>query len=245
MKGVILSINPDVTLVDVTHAVTPQDIRQGALALLDTTPRFPVASIHVCVVDPGVGSERRIICAEIGGRFYVAPDNGLLSYLTRCEPPTRVATIANPRYQLASPSKTFHGRDIMAPAAAHLSLGTDIGDFGPPAENLVGLDWPAVVVEDGRVTAAVIARDSFGNLITNVEQSDLAELANRESIVIHCGGRLIAGIVDTYSRRPPGTLVALFGSTGRLEIAVVNGSAAELLRVEVGAGVTVGPDVPQ
>jgi S-adenosyl-L-methionine hydrolase (adenosine-forming) len=244
MKGVILSINPAVSLVDITHAVPPQDVAQGALALMDATPRFPLGSIHVCVVDPGVGTERKIVCAEIGGRLYVAPDNGLLGHLIRGAPPTRVVLITNTLYQLPTPSMTFHGRDIMAPAAAHLSLGTDIEALGPPAGGLVQLDWPTVVVENGRIAASVITRDSFGNLITNIERGDFAAMDSRESAIVHCGGRAITGIVSTYSQQPPGTVVALFGSSGRLEIAVVNGNAAEELNVWVGDPVTVALDTP-
>ncbi len=244
MKGVILTINPAVSLVDVTHAVPPQDIGQGALVLLDTTPRFPLGSIHVCVVDPGVGTNRKIVCAEIDGRFFVAPDNGLLSHLVRGTPPARVVAITNTLYQLPAPSMTFHGRDIMAPAAAHLSLGTDIEALGPPAGGLVQLDWPTVVVENGRVAASVITRDSFGNLITNVERGDLAGMANNESAIVHCGGRAIRGIVGTYSQQPPGVVVALFGSSGRLEIAMVNGNAAEELNVQVGDPVTLALNAP-
>jgi S-adenosylmethionine hydrolase len=239
MKGVILSINPKVTLVDITHAVPPQDVRQGALALADTTTRFPDGSIHVCVVDPGVGTDREIVCAEIDRRYYVAPDNGVLSYLTRTKAPTRVVALSARRYWLSTPSSTFHGRDIMAPVAAHLSLGTAPVNFGRLAGGLVELDWPAAIVEKGCIKGAVIARDSFGNLITNLERGDFAEMASRETAEVRCGGRQIPGIIDTYAQQSPGAVVALFGSSGRLEIAVVNGSAAEQLPVEIGDAVLV------
>jgi S-adenosylmethionine hydrolase len=236
MKGVILSINPEAVLVDVTHAIPPQDIRQGALVLAEVTPRFPKSSIHVCVVDPGVGTGREIVCAEIAGRFYVAPDNGLLSRLAADDPAARIVALTNPAYWQASVSATFHGRDIMAPVAAHLSLGVGLDDLGHHVEReeLVQLDWPQVRVEAGRITGAIIAIDAFGNLITNIVADVLPIAVNRNLVVVQCGGTTINGLTRTYGEREPGSCIALFGSGGNLEIAVVNGNASAALQTKIG-----------
>jgi S-adenosylmethionine hydrolase len=239
IKGVILSIQPQAVLVDITHAVAPQDIRQGALVLEDVTPRFPEGSIHVAVVDPGVGTDRPILAAEIGRRYYIAPDNGLLGRLFGAAPTARMVSLTRPEFWLPSVSATFHGRDIIAPVAAHLSLGTALEEMGQACDRITQLPWPRVAVEKHRVAGEVIAIDTFGNLITNISQEVLTAVDVADLAAVHCGGRTISGLVATYGRCPPGTLIALIGSSNRLEIAVVNGSAAVELRAEAGDPVTV------
>jgi S-adenosylmethionine hydrolase len=239
MKGVILSINPAATVVDVTHAVPPQDVRQGALVLGDVTPRFPAGSIHIAVIDPGVGTERQIIGAEIAGHFYVAPDNGLLARLAADDPGRRQVALTNREYHLPEISATFHGRDIMAPVAAHLSLGTCLDDLGPPVQTLVPLPWPEVAADGNQISGSILTKDVFGNLITNIDASHVARLGRLDALTVHCGGRTIRGLVRTYGQRPAGSLVALFGSSGRLEIAVVNGNAATHLDAKTGDSVAV------
>ncbi len=243
IKGVILAIQPQAALVDISHAIAPQDIRQGALVLEDVTPRFPAGSIHVAVVDPGVGTERRILAAEIGGRYYIAPDNGLLSRVSSAVPAARMVALTRAEYWLPTVSATFHGRDIMAPVAAHLSLGTLLEDLGQPCDRMTQLPWPRVAVEKQRVGGEILAIDSFGNLITNISQDVLEAVGLANSAWVQCGGRTIKGVVAAYGQCPPGTLVALIGSHGRLEIAVVNGSAAVELRAEVGDPVAVAQTV--
>lgn len=239
IKGVILSIQPQAALVDLTHAIAPQDIRQGALVLEDVSPHFPAGSIHVAVVDPGVGTDRRILAAEIGGRYYIAPDNGLLGRLFIAAPAARLVTLTRPEYWLPAVSATFHGRDIMAPVAAHLSRGIALDELGQSCDQITQLPWPQVAVEKHRVMGEIIAIDSFGNLISNISQDVLAKIGVDDFAMVHCGGRSISGLAATYGRCPPGSLIALIGSSGRLEIAVVNGSAAVALRAEVGDPVTV------
>lgn len=239
IKGVILSIHPMAVLVDVTHSIAPQDVRQGALVLEDVTPRFPVGSIHVAVVDPGVGTDRRILAAEIGRRYYVAPDNGLLGRLLVSDPAARVVALTKPEFWLPDVSATFHGRDVLAPVAAHLSLGTALDDVGEACDQPVQLSWPQVAVEKQRLLGEVIAIDTFGNLITNIPPDVLAAAGAPDAATVQCGGRTISGIVAAYGQRRPGTLVALAGSSHRLEIAVVNGNAAVELRAGVGDAVSV------
>jgi S-adenosylmethionine hydrolase len=239
IKGVILALQPQAVLVDLTHSIPPQDIRQGALVLEDVTPRFPAGSIHVAVVDPGVGTSRRILAAEIGGRYYIAPDNGLLGRLLNAAAPARMVSLTRREYWLPTVSATFHGRDIMAPAAAHLSLGTSLEELGQPCDRIAQLPWPRVAVEKHRVVGEIIAIDSFGNLISNISQDVLAAVGTADSATVHCGGRTLSGLAATYGQSPTGTLLALIGSSNRLEIALVNGSAAVELRAEVGDAVTV------
>jgi S-adenosylmethionine hydrolase len=239
MKGVILSINPAVTLVDVTHSVPPQSVRQGALLLAEATGRFPEGTIHVCVVDPGVGTDRHIVYAEFGGQKYIAPDNGVLTEVMQHAPVGRAVVVTNARYRLPQVSMTFHGRDIMAPAAAHLSLGLAPEELGPPAPGLTSADRPAVVVQPRRISGHVVLVDSFGNLISTIRQGDLAGIANWDQAQVHCGGWHVQGIIRAYAQRSAGSAVALIGSSGRLEIAVVNGSACRELRAGVGDEVVI------
>ena len=239
IKGVILSIQAPAVLVDITHDVAPQDVRQAALVLEDATPRFPPGSIHVAVVDPGVGTDRRVLAAEIGGRYYVAPDNGLLGRFFARGPAARVVALTKREYWLPAVSATFHGRDILAPVAAHLSLGAALDELGEAWDQPVQLSWPQVAVEKHRLQGEIIAIDTFGNLISNISQDLIAAARPAEAAVVQCGGRTISGIVAAYGQRPPGTLIALVGSSNRLEIAIVNGNAAVELRTQVGDGVSV------
>lgn len=239
MKGVILSIARDVDLVDVSHGIAPQNIREGAVVLADTTPRFPPASLHVAVVDPGVGTTRRIVYAEIGEQRYIAPDNGLLSLLARREEPRRVIVVENEAYWLREPSQTFHGRDIMAPVAAHLAGGLAAEKLGPPQNGVVMLEWSEPRRSSSSVTGEVLFIDSFGNVITNIGREDVAPLAEPASLVVDCGGHQIRGLVPTYGAALAGEIIALFDSQGRLEIANVGGSAANELHLEAGEAVVV------
>jgi S-adenosylmethionine hydrolase len=232
MKGVILGINPDATILDVTHDVPAQNVMAGAIALRDATRYFPEDSIHVAVVDPGVGSARRIAYAEIDKRHYLAPDNGLLSLLTRECPPARLIEVTRRELFRDTVSSTFHGRDIFAPVAARLSLGLNPGELGPPLPALTMLEWPSPVRESETITGRVTHVDGFGNAITNVHQSDLAALANGPLEVL-VAGHVIAGTCTTYSYRPPGELIALVGSSGYLEVAIVNGSAAREIGLKI------------
>jgi S-adenosylmethionine hydrolase len=239
MKGVLLTLNAEANIVDITHSVPAQDVRQGALVLQQVTPQFPRGAIHVAVVDPGVGTERRIVAGSIDGRLYVAPDNGLLSLITRHHRPTRMVEVANPKYWLADVSSTFHGRDIMAPVAASLGLDVELSEFGPPIHDLLELDWPELEVEERLIRGSVVSFDSFGNLITDITARHLDELGDWTQLRVQCGAHRVIGLVKTYAQRPNDSLAALIGSSGLLELAVVNGNAAKKLGVRVGDEVTV------
>lgn len=238
MKGVMLSINPAATIVDLTHAIPGQDIRAGALVLEEVAGRFPPGTIHVAVVDPGVGTDRAIVCARIDQRVYVCPDNGLLSRLTLGSRPSSVLRIENADYWRHPVSATFHGRDIMAPVAAQLSLGLDPARLGPPHDGLVTLEWPTPRATAGGIEGHVLRIDSFGNLITNIRGAMLAE-APGESVRVECKGHAAVAHVRCYAQGRTGALVSLIGSSDWLELAVMGGNAAEALHVAPGEPVLV------
>jgi len=239
MKGVILGINPLVDIVDVTHAVPPQDIARAGVIIDEIARVFPAGTIHVAVVDPGVGSQRSIIAAEASGQRFLAPDNGLLGAVLARAAPQRIHCVTREQFWRVPVSATFHGRDVFAPVAAHWSLGVDLAEFGPPIDPAALVRLAAV--EPRQLGAALVgcveAVDSFGNLITNVTESQLA--GERGSLCVLIAGQRIAGISRCYSDCPPRTLLALIGSSGRLEIAVNSGSAAKLLSAGTGTEVRV------
>ena len=239
MRGVILSINPRANVVDITHAIPAQDIRTGAIVLEDATVWFPPGTIHVAVVDPGVGGERQIVYAEIGDQRYVAPDNGLLGRLALRTKPTRIIAVREAGHWLPRVSTTFHGRDIMAPVAARLSLGLPPERLGPAADRLVQLSWKEALVLPGKIQGSVLSVDSFGNLITDITEAMLAAAPRDETVRITCDEHETLGIFRAYSDQPASTLIALVGSSGRLELAIVDDSAAAMLGIGPGAPVTV------
>ena len=239
MKGVIMSINPNATIVDITHAVPAQDIRQGALALAETARWFPAETIHVAVVDPGVGTARRILYAGFGTQHYIAPDNGLLSRLALAASPSTIIHVSDPQFWLPTVSATFHGRDVMAPVAARLSLGLEPARLGAAVGEMVQLQWPEASVTGKRIEGAVQAIDSFGNLVTNITADKLIHVPHGEETTIVCDEHETRGIFAAYADQPEMTLIALVGSSGNLELAIVGDSAAIMLGVAVGAPVTV------
>jgi S-adenosylmethionine hydrolase len=237
MKGVMLSINPAATIVDLTHAIPPQDVREAALVWEEVAGRFPPGTVHVAVIDPGVGSERALVCARIGHQWFVCPDNGLLSRLTQNTWPTSVFRLEDPEYWLHPVSATFHGRDIMAPVAARLTLGLDPSRLGPPHANLVTLDWPTPVLLPGRIEGHVLRIDSFGNVITDIPAAMLAD-APVERLHVVCNGQPSEAHVRCYAHGRPGVVVSLIGSSDRLELALARGRAADYLHANVGDAVT-------
>jgi S-adenosyl-L-methionine hydrolase (adenosine-forming) len=240
MKGVILSINPAATIVDLSHDIPPQDIRRAALLLDDSADWFPPETIHVAVIDPGVGTDRALVYARIGRQQFLAPDNGLLSRLAARTPPQKLIRLADPAYWLEHISNTFHGRDILAPVAARLAAGLDPDRLGPPLERLATLDWLEARAKPNRIDGAVIEVDSFGNLITNITADMIAGRPTDRRACIVCNIYETWGIYHVYAEQASGTLVALIGSSGRLELAIVRDNASERLGISVGAPVTVG-----
>ena len=239
LKGVILSNNPEVRLVDISHSIAPQQILQAAQVLEETTPLFPPETIHLAVVDPGVGTSRAIVYVEIGQQRYVCPDNGLLGLLANRQRPSKIIRITSERFFRQPVAPTFHGRDIMAPVAAQLSLGLDPTELGPPAETLEQLDWPGAEQLANSIQGEIVSVDSFGNLITNITRDMLADVPTDLSVTIRCDSHETMGIFATYAEQPAMTLVAVIGSGDKLELAIVEESAAAMLGISVGTAVEV------
>lgn len=236
VKGVILGINPAARLVDLTHAVPPQDILRGALALEAAYRFFPRGTVHLAVVDPGVGGARRPVALVADGHYFVGPDNGLLGFLLG-SPGVVAVALTNPAYHRAPTSRTFHARDIFAPVAARCSLGVPLQHFGPVVRRLARLSWPRARRVGRRVAGQILLADRFGNLLTNLAEADLP--AAPRACVVEIGGVRIEGVGGTYGERPAGVLGAVIDSSGRLEVFVREGSARERLRVGPGAPVSV------
>ena len=236
MKGVALGLVPDVQIVDVSHSIAPQNVLEGAFVLAGLADSFPSGTVHLAVVDPGVGTERRLLAVSVADQWFVAPDNGLLSGVVRGREVVGIWEITNQALWRSRVSSTFHGRDIMAPSAAHLMLGRCPDELGPRRQKLISLANFEPRVDDHGIVGEVIYRDAFGNLITNVAASRLTE-STASSWSIEIAGETIEGVIRTYGEKPPGTVVAVAGSSGWIEIAVVNGDAARSLIA--GPGMTV------
>jgi S-adenosylmethionine hydrolase len=236
LKGVLLDLAPGTQLVDVSHTISPQNILEGGFVLAGIVDVFPKGTVHLVVVDPGVGTDRRLIVVSVARQWFVLPDNGLITGVTRCRTPEGIWEIVNPDLRREVVSATFHGRDILAPAAAHLLRGGPPEQLGPPRAKFVTLRNFEPTADEQGFVGEVIFRDTFGNLISNINADRLAETPS-DSWVIEIADERIEGIVRTYGERPTGTLIALIGSSGWVEIAVVNGDAARQLTA--GAGTTV------
>ena len=236
MKGVILGINPEAKLVDICHTIKPQNIIQAAFVLSRAYPFFPQGTIHVVVVDPGVGTQRRAIILSTKSASFVAPDNGVLSYVTQQSSVWEAVAITRPQFWRSTVSPTFHGRDIFAPVAARLSLGLPLTDFGEVITSVAMLPLPQPYqAADGSIIGHVIHIDSFGNLITDINSSDLRRA--KPAVTIGVGNQLISGLSRTYAEGSE--LLALIGSDGYLEIAVKEGNASALLDAKVGDEVRI------
>ena len=234
MKGVILSICATANIVDLTHAVPAQDILTGAYLWKRATGAFPPGAIHVAVVDPGVGSARSILAVRCGGSVFIAPDNGLLGLIAESVTPDLIIELDDPAYWRDTVFATFHGRDIMAPVAAHLGQGVALRELGSPRPGVKSPPLPPVVASSTCCQAVVLWIDGFGNVITNVRESDLPFGLAADSGGIRCGDFVINRFVSHYAAAPTGELVALIDSAGMLELAVVGGSAAERLQARQG-----------
>ncbi len=239
VKGVILSINPFVNIIDITHEVYPQDIIGGAFAISQAYIYFPAGSIHVCVVDPGVGGERNPIAIKTERYVFVGPDNGIFSFVLGKERVLGCITLTNRNYFLDDISPTFHGRDIFAPAAAYISKGVSLYTLGIPVDNPVMLDIPEPSVNAHGVIGEVLYIDRFGNIITNIRKEDLKTIANPDAAVVSIKGVEIGGIAETYVDAGSKGLLALIGSSNHLEIACFKGSASDILGVKRGECVEV------
>ncbi|HEY0377029.1 MAG TPA: SAM-dependent chlorinase/fluorinase [Pyrinomonadaceae bacterium] len=245
MKGVILSINREAVVVDITHEVAPQDVREGAFTLGAASVSFPAGTIHVAVVDPGVGSARRGVLVAGGGQYFVGPDNGLFSFVYERDHDARVFQLTNEKYFGPKVSATFHGRDIFAPVAAALSKGVAPEEFGGEIKDYVRLtNLKPRRTEGGAIEAAIIHVDRFGNCVTNLTPAELDEGMIAAGARLTINGRVITSFRRFFSEGDggPHELFAIWGSAGYLEIAANRASAASLLDAERGQIIKVMSD---
>jgi S-adenosylmethionine hydrolase len=243
MKGVIWKIAPDVQIADLTHSVKAQNIQQAAIILARTVPFFPAGTINVAVIDPGVGTNRRPIGLKLGSQYFIGPDNGLFTLVLEQaeanQDQIKVVHLDQNRYWLPEISRVFHGRDIFAPSAAYLARGIKLEQIGTTIHDPIRLIIPRPEhLPGGGIRGQVIEVDNFGNLSTNIDQSQLLGMGE---VSVSIAGKRIEQIVNTFGDRPIGTLISLFGTSHDLIISIVNGNAAENLHVDVGEVVDVLP----
>jgi S-adenosyl-L-methionine hydrolase (adenosine-forming) len=242
MKGALLSVNPRAQLVDITHEIPPQDIEAGAYTLLAAFDAFPAGTVHVAVVDPGVGSARRAVAAEGGGHLFVGPDNGVLGHVYERVAPCRVFHVTNETYFRPRVSETFHGRDVFAPVAGALAGGVRAEELGPEIEDFVRLPLARPSRDaEGALVASIIHVDRFGNCVTNITRQDLAEDEISRGARLHVGGREVRSFRRFFADEgdSPGEPFAVWGSAGFLELAVFRDSAARVLGAGRGQKVEV------
>jgi S-adenosylmethionine hydrolase len=239
MKGIILGINPQCTLVDITHHVSPQDIEEGAFILANAYGSFPKETIHLAIVDPGVGGQRRPILVQTGNYFFWGPDNGLFTRALKKEEVKRVVVLTKGKYFLPRVSNTFHGRDLFAPVAGHLSLGVDPANFGHKMESWTELPFSKPRIIKGKLIGKIVHIDTFGNLISNIDEGQFSGFTRGQSFVVRIGEARIEGVKKGYWEGKKDEPIALIGSGGFLEISVREGNAQKKLRVRKGNRVIV------
>lgn len=243
IHGVILGIAPHARIVDLSHEVAPQAVAEAAFLLDSAAPYFPWGTIHIAVVDPGVGSDRRILCARTTRATYLAPDNGLLARVLERDPPSRLISVENASFFLPRVSSTFHGRDKFAPVAAHLACGLDPRELGPEVQEIKPLPMPRPrELAPGRLAGEVIHVDRFGNVVTNVGEL----YAARGVSLARLGGHEVRGpVCRAYADREEGAALLIFGSSGFLEVSVRGGDAAREMGVKTGdlVEVVLAPEV--
>jgi S-adenosyl-L-methionine hydrolase (adenosine-forming) len=238
MKGVILGIIPDARLVDISHQIPPQDIMAGAWVVRNASMHFPPGTVHLVVVDPGVGTRRDPVAISIKDQIFVGPDNGIFSLIAD-EFDYRVWKLTNRKYWAKNPSNTFHGRDIFSPVAAHLANGVPIEKLGEPMDELVTYRWAVPITDSDGIQGWIIHIDRFGNLISNIPEDVIRDSVGDSRFRIYVGNTILDTLVDTFGAVPDGEAAAYIGSSGTLEIAINKGNAREMLGVQKGAQVSI------
>ncbi len=242
VKGVITKINPSVKIIDISNNIESQDIFQAAYVLYSSYAYFPKGTIHVVVVDPGVGSNRKVLCLKTKDYLFIAPDNGVLSFIAAREESPSIREVTNKKLFLPEISDTFHGRDIFAPTAAHLSKGFSYKDLGKRVSKIKEIDLPKPIRSPGgMLRGEIIYVDGFGNLITNINRDMIDRLREKtENLAIAVGRRKLNKISNSYADVGVGDVVAIFGSAGYLEISVNHGSARDVLNLKKGDKLGLG-----
>jgi len=249
MKGTMLSIAPESRFIDVTHEISPQDVMESAFVLQSAQPFFPDGSVHLVVVDPGVGTERRAVALRHDDHWFVGPDNGLFP-LVLDEAPDKIVELDNPdAWRTPAPSTTFHGRDIFAPAAAHLAAGRSLDALGSPVDELETLRWAEPITSPDGVQGRIVHVDHFGNCVSNIRRATLAAAFHPDDDAPHLdtlppvdgyvGSTILEDIHSTYGDVAEGDPLLLFGSTGFLEVGINGGNAADLLDIRKGDSIKI------
>ncbi len=241
MKGTLLQICPMAQVVDISHEVPAHDILSGAFVLANAAPAFPEGTIHVVVVDPGVGTGRDILVGQYGGQHYIFPDNGVITFVKEVLPLQGLVAARNLQQLGLGPiSNTFHGRDIMAPIAAHLAMGLEPAELGSTPARYKLLDLPLPENGETDMTGRILYVDHFGNLISNIQEADInSRFKDRSGIRVECNGQSVGQIREAYGQVRPGEVIALINSMGLLEIGVCQGRASDVLGAGIGAEIRI------
>ncbi|MEX1012012.1 MAG: SAM-dependent chlorinase/fluorinase [Balneolaceae bacterium] len=238
LKAVILGILPDAKLIDISHEIPPQDVMAGAWVVRNSASWFPNGTVHLVVVDPGVGTDRKPVALEIDGHYFVGPDNGIFSLIAD-DRNYKACTLNRKEFWRENLSKTFHGRDIFAPVAAHLANGTVLEELGDPLEELVTYRWAKPIADRDGIQGWIVHIDSYGNLITNIPESMVREVASGRRVKIYIGNTILHEMSSTFADVEEGEPAAYVGSAGMVEVAVNKGNAGELLSVRKGAQISI------
>ncbi|MEX0608750.1 MAG: SAM-dependent chlorinase/fluorinase [Balneolaceae bacterium] len=238
LKAVILGISPEVRLIDISHDIPPQDIMAGAYVIRNSAFLFPPGTVHLVVVDPGVGTSRHPVAIKIKDQYFVGPDNGIFS-LFYDEFEHKAYRLNNPVFWRDTIAKTFHGRDIFAPVAAHLSKGVSLDDVGEPIEGLVTYHWAVPIADKDGLQGWVVHIDRFGNLITNISEALIKDHIKKKKVKIYVGNTMLKKIVTTFGDVEDGDPAAFIGSSGMLEIGINKGNAGRMLSVDKGAQISI------
>jgi len=238
MKAVMLGIAPDVRFVDVSHEIPAQDIMAGAWVVKNTAFLYPPGTVHLVVVDPGVGTSRHPIALKIRDQYFVGPDNGIFSLLFK-EYEYEAYKLNNSTYWAQGLSNTFHGRDVFAPVSAHLSTGVSLDEIGEPIDDLVTYHWAVPIADKDGLQGWVVHIDRFGNLITNISDKLIEDHLKRKSVKIYVGNTMLDKVVSTFGDVEEGEPAAFIGSSGMLEIGINKGNAARMLSVDKGAQISI------
>lgn len=239
MKGMVLTANPNAKLVDITHEIPAHDIFNAAFTLVRTYEFFPFGTVHVAVVDPEVGEKRKNIAILTERYFFVGPDNGIFTMVLQKEKLVEIREIKNPPFVLERVSSTFHGRDVFAPCAGHLSAGKEFSAVGPVMTNIVSLKYPRTTHGGNILKGEIVSVDSFGNMISNIPEHVFRSFTGKQQFEISFATERFTAIHRQYSDVPAGSLLALFGSSGYLEISMNSGSARDYFMTTAGSTVTV------
>ena len=239
MKGVVLGVNPRAAIVDITHEIPPHDIVNGAFTLLRAYRYFPEGTVHVAVIDPGVGGHRKNIAVGVDGHLFVGPDNGLFAEIVASDDNHEIRHIQNPSFMRDVVSDTFHGRDVFAPCAAHLSIGVALSETGPLVKRFSRLDYPKITRRGNVLEGEVLTVDTFGNLITNISKRDFAAFTGSKNVEIAFCAERFDSVCTNYSEVESGQPLVLFGSSEFLEISMNEGNAADYFMAESHAPIIV------